>query len=154
MPEQSDEIDAERDKKFRALDEGDIALLKTYGSGPYNKGIKGAEGDIKKLNSRIQEVVGIKESDTGLAPPAQWDLISDKQMMQEEQPLQARTLAAPLKHAYTALLTAAGHLSFPRLRGRTHPRARSARRRRSPRRSRGAPKLSIPTPTTPSMSST
>jgi len=76
-----DELEAERDKKFRALDAGDIALLKTYGSGPYNKGIKGAEDDIKKLNTRINEVVGIKESDTGLAPPAQWDLISDKQMM-------------------------------------------------------------------------
>lgn len=31
---------------------------------------------------------GIKESDTGLAAPSQWDLVSDKQMMQEEQPLQ------------------------------------------------------------------
>jgi ATP-dependent 26S proteasome regulatory subunit len=33
-------------------------------------------------------VCGIKESDTGLAPPSRWDLVSDKQMMQEEQPLQ------------------------------------------------------------------
>ena len=33
-------------------------------------------------------IAGIKESDTGLAPPSQWDLVSDKQMMQEEQPLQ------------------------------------------------------------------
>jgi hypothetical protein len=33
--------------------------------------------------------IGIKESDTGLAAPSQWDLVSDKQMMQEEQPLQA-----------------------------------------------------------------
>ena len=33
-------------------------------------------------------IAGIRESDTGLAPPSQWDLISDKQMMQEEQPLQ------------------------------------------------------------------
>lgn len=32
--------------------------------------------------------LGIKESDTGLAAPSQWDLVSDKQMMQEEQPLQ------------------------------------------------------------------
>lgn len=30
---------------------------------------------------------GIKESDTGLAPPSQWDLVGDKQMMQEEHPL-------------------------------------------------------------------
>merc|ERR1719160_1008162 len=83
-----DEDEEGQDKKFRALDEGDIALLKSYGLGPYTKVIKSAEDDIKKLNSRINEVVGIKESDTGLAPPAQWDLISDKQMMQEEQPLQ------------------------------------------------------------------
>ena len=46
------------------------------------------QGDIDKLNKRINELVGVKESDTGLSPPAQWDLVSDKQMMQEEQPLQ------------------------------------------------------------------
>ena len=83
-----DPMEEERNKKFRALDEGDIALLKTYGLGPYNKSIDAVQTDIKKLNSRIQEVVGVKESDTGLAPPSQWDLVSDKQMMQEEQPLQ------------------------------------------------------------------
>ncbi len=33
-------------------------------------------------------LIGIKESDTGLAPPSQWDLVVDKQMLQEEQPLQ------------------------------------------------------------------
>lgn len=33
-------------------------------------------------------MIGIKESDTGLSLPSQWDLVSDKQMMQEEQPLQ------------------------------------------------------------------
>ena len=31
---------------------------------------------------------GIKESDTGLAPPALWDLAADKQTLQGEQPLQ------------------------------------------------------------------
>lgn len=31
---------------------------------------------------------GIKESDTGLAPPSQWDLVADRQTMQGEQPLQ------------------------------------------------------------------
>jgi 26S proteasome regulatory subunit T1 len=34
------------------------------------------------------KVVGVKESDTGLAPPSQWDLVADKQQMQAEQPLQ------------------------------------------------------------------
>ena len=37
--------------------------------------------------------MGIKESDTGLVAPSQWDLVSDKQMMQEEQPLQVWFLA-------------------------------------------------------------
>lgn len=36
----------------------------------------------------INDVCGVKESDTGLAPPSRWDLVSDKQMQQEEQPLQ------------------------------------------------------------------
>ena len=37
---------------------------------------------------KVNELIGVKESETGLAPPSQWDLISDKQMMGEEQPLQ------------------------------------------------------------------
>jgi hypothetical protein len=44
---------------------------------------------IKNLNTCNHNYsIGIKESDTGLAAPSQWDLVSDKQMMQEEQPLQ------------------------------------------------------------------
>lgn len=31
---------------------------------------------------------GVKESDTGLAPPSLWDLRADKMMMEKEQPLQ------------------------------------------------------------------
>jgi hypothetical protein len=37
--------------------------------------------------------VGIKESDTGLAPPALWDLAADKQTLQSEQPLQVARYA-------------------------------------------------------------
>lgn len=40
------------------------------------------------LTVRIGRCAGVKESDTGLAPPSTWDLIADKQMLQEEQPLQ------------------------------------------------------------------
>ena len=41
------------------------------------------------MSVRLQAflLAGIKESDTGLAPPSQWDLVGDKQMMQEEHPL-------------------------------------------------------------------
>lgn len=78
----------EKEEPSKALDEGDIAILKTYGAGPYTKSIKTVEDDIKKISKHVNEITGIKESDTGLAPPSQWDLVADKQMMQEEQPLQ------------------------------------------------------------------
>ena len=75
-------------KPIIALDEGDIALLKTYGIGPYTNPIKQVEDDIKANQEKIKELIGIKESDTGLSLPSQWDLVADKQMIQEEQPLQ------------------------------------------------------------------
>jgi len=78
----------EEEKEIRALDEGDIALLKTYGAGQYHKAIKGVEDDIQSITKRVNELTGIKESDTGLAPPALWDLAADKQTLQNEQPLQ------------------------------------------------------------------
>lgn len=93
------------------LDEADIALLKTYvsslsfhsysyqfkvtnrffikqGQGQYTKQIKTADDEIQSLIKRVNELTGIKESDTGLAPPALWDLTADKQTLQNEQPLQ------------------------------------------------------------------
>eukprot|EP00457_Paulinella_chromatophora_P004107 gb/GEZN01004117.1/.p1 GENE.gb/GEZN01004117.1/~~gb/GEZN01004117.1/.p1 ORF type:complete len:508 (-),score=97.98 gb/GEZN01004117.1/:101-1624(-) len=72
----------------RALDEEDVLLLKSYGLGPYDTALSTVEADIKKLEKNINSLKGIKESDTGLAPPSQWDLVSDKEMMQGEQPLQ------------------------------------------------------------------
>eukprot|EP01103_Thecamoeba_quadrilineata_P012258 TRINITY_DN3116_c0_g1_i1.p1 TRINITY_DN3116_c0_g1~~TRINITY_DN3116_c0_g1_i1.p1 ORF type:complete len:435 (+),score=83.76 TRINITY_DN3116_c0_g1_i1:31-1305(+) len=83
----TEDIDIDKDET-KPLDEEDIALLKTYGRGPYASNIKKVEGDISKITKSVQEICGIKESDTGLAPPSQWDLVADKQMMQEEQPLQ------------------------------------------------------------------
>lgn len=70
------------------LDEGDIALLKSYGLGPYSNKIKELEEEIKKHQETVKELIGIKESDTGLSPPSMWDLVGDKQMMSEEAPLQ------------------------------------------------------------------
>ncbi|ESO08320.1 hypothetical protein HELRODRAFT_156580 [Helobdella robusta] len=78
----------EDDKPIQVLDEGDIALLKTYGVGMYYKSIKSTEDDIQGILKRVNELTGIKESDTGLAPPAHWDLAADKQTLQSEQPLQ------------------------------------------------------------------
>jgi len=75
-------------KPIVPLDEDDIALLKTYGLGAYNDAIKDLENDLKTISKRVNDLCGIKESDTGLAPPSQWDLTADKQAMQEQQPLQ------------------------------------------------------------------
>jgi len=71
-----------------ALDEGDIALLKSYGVGPYTKSIKTLEDEIKKMTAKVNEICGIKESDTGIGPPSQWDLVVDKNSQSEEPPLQ------------------------------------------------------------------
>merc|ERR1711990_822993 len=81
----------DKDKKeddIKVLDAGDIHLLKTYGQGPYAKPIKAVEDDIQKAIKRVNTLTGIKESDTGLAHPALWDLAADKQAQQTEQPLQ------------------------------------------------------------------
>ena len=80
--------DPEDDKKIIPLDEDDIALLKTYGLGPYSDPIKGLEVDLRDISKKVNDLCGIKESDTGLAQPSSWDLTQDKQAMQEEQPLQ------------------------------------------------------------------
>jgi len=65
-----------------------LAAAGAQGVGPYTKSIQTTQDDINGLMKKIEATIGIKESDTGLAPPSQWDLVQDKQMMQEEQPLQ------------------------------------------------------------------
>lgn len=70
------------------LDEGDIAVMKTYGVGTYTRAIKRVEKELTEHLAKVNELAGIKESDTGLAHPGLWDLAADKQMMSEEQPLQ------------------------------------------------------------------
>ncbi|EGD78796.1 26S protease regulatory subunit 7 [Salpingoeca rosetta] len=80
--------DKKEDETITALDAGDIAVLKTYGTGPYTNAIKKTEKDIDNVMKRVIELTGIKESDTGLAHPGLWDLAADKQMMQEQPPLQ------------------------------------------------------------------
>ncbi|KAL5252005.1 26S proteasome regulatory subunit 7 [Bolinopsis microptera] len=78
----------EEEKPIQTLDAGDIALLKTYGVGPYTNQIKQVEADIQSHVKKVNELIGIKESDTGLANPGMWDLAADKQTLQGEQPLQ------------------------------------------------------------------
>ena len=78
----TDDYVEEKEAPIKALDETDIAFLKNYGLGAYAAPIKRVEEDIKGVLKKVNDVCGIKESDTGLAPPSRWDLVSDKQMMQ------------------------------------------------------------------------
>jgi hypothetical protein len=72
MPADKDEIENEEVPK--ALDEDDIALLKTYvikkfpekielikrkGLGPYTASIKTIEEDIKKISKKVNEMCGM-----------------------------------------------------------------------------------------------
>lgn len=75
------------EKPEKQLDDADISLLKTYGVGPYTRRIKNTEDSIQAVLKRVQKVIGIKESDTGLAAPSLWDLSEDKQKLSEH-PLQ------------------------------------------------------------------
>lgn len=77
-----------KDEKITPLTEGDIQVLKTYGAAPYASKLKETEADLKKIEARIKEKAGVKESDTGLAPSHMWDIMGDRQRLSEEHPLQ------------------------------------------------------------------
>lgn len=88
--EKQKKADKEKDESLenqKALNEEEIRLMKAYSFGPYDDDIKTLEKGVKKRLSDIEEAMGIKESDRGLAPPSQWDLNSDKVALQQEQPL-------------------------------------------------------------------
>jgi 26S proteasome regulatory subunit T1 len=51
--------------------------MKRYGMGPYADLIKKTEEENKSFLTKINKMVGIKESDTGLSLPSQWDLVAD-----------------------------------------------------------------------------
>lgn len=59
----------------------------TQGQGPYSIALKDIEKELKDIQKRVDDKMGIKESDTGLAPANLWDTTADKQR-QGEHPLQ------------------------------------------------------------------
>lgn len=69
-------------------------IVNFQGQGQYHKSIKTIEEDIQKAIKQVNELTGIKESDTGLAAPALWDLAADKQTLTNEQPLQVPFIAS------------------------------------------------------------
>lgn len=83
----------EKDDAPNPLDEDDVLLLKTYGAcgGIYASRIAILEENIEEQKQRIRDLVGIRESDTGLLPTSQWDIVGDSQLMSQESPLQVAT---------------------------------------------------------------
>lgn len=79
-----DKGDVEKDDKGNPLTEQDIKLFQRYGRGPYTESLKKVEEEIKELNQKIVSLQGIKESDTGLALPTQWNIEGDKQMLKQQ----------------------------------------------------------------------
>ena len=58
-----------------------LTSINLQGTGPYDKQLKKNDDDVQAILKRVNELAGIKESDTGLAPPALWDLAADKQIL-------------------------------------------------------------------------
>lgn len=77
----------------------DIQVLKTYGAAPYASALKKLEKQIKEKQTSVNEKIGVKESDTGLAPPHLWDIAADRQRMSEEQPLQVARCTKIIQNA-------------------------------------------------------
>ena len=90
MPQEKDNkpkdeaMDEEGKKDIKALDEKDINILKRYGMGPYSQKISKLEEDNKTQIENINKLVGIKESDTGLAIPSLWNIAQDRQLKGED----------------------------------------------------------------------
>ena len=51
-------LDDDKKEKIQALDEGDIAILKTYGQGPYARELRQIELEIKDIQKRVNEKMG------------------------------------------------------------------------------------------------
>jgi 26S proteasome regulatory subunit T1 len=52
-------------------------MFKRLGYGPYTQKLKDIETQNKDLVDEIKKLIGVKESDTGLALPSQWNLAED-----------------------------------------------------------------------------
>ncbi|KAK7834169.1 26s proteasome regulatory subunit 7 [Quercus suber] len=55
-PEADHDIKDDDEKNPRPLDEDDIALLKTYGLGPYSNSIKKVEKEIKEMAKKVNDL--------------------------------------------------------------------------------------------------
>lgn len=93
--------DSKKQTKIVPLTDDDIQVLKTYGLAPYATNLKKIEKDLKDIEEKIKEKVGVKESDTGLAAPHLWDIMADNQRMADDPPLHVARCTKIIKPAST-----------------------------------------------------
>ena len=79
-----EEKDKKEEKALTGLSEAEIDIFKRYGKGAYTEAIKKLEEEVKDHNGKIATLMGIKESDTGLALPTQWNLQADAMMLKQD----------------------------------------------------------------------
>lgn len=89
MPKEGESSNAPKkedkeDKEIKAMDETDVKIFKRMGMSQYAVKIKSIDDENKKLVEEIKKICGIKESDTGLALPSQWNLAKDSLLLQEQ----------------------------------------------------------------------
>ena len=56
-----------------------LVTLINQGQGPYSLALKKIENELKEIQKRVDEKMGVRESDTGLASPNLWDVAADAQ---------------------------------------------------------------------------
>ncbi|OHS95536.1 26S protease regulatory subunit 7 [Tritrichomonas foetus] len=80
-------MDAEDNNDTSMPDEDDLSIMETYSKGPYTREIRNVEKEIKEISHHVDLIKGVRESDTGLAPMAQWDFDGDRNMLATQEPL-------------------------------------------------------------------
>ena len=73
----------QHDQQPKALEDEEIAIIKAFNMVPLRRHHQTARAGLEALNQEIVRLVGIQESDTGLAPVSQWDLNGDKRPMEK-----------------------------------------------------------------------
>lgn len=70
------------------FDQSDLGVVLSYGKSYYTDDIKTLELENNAIFDQINLKLGVKEVETGLAPPSQWNLMADKQKAQMDPTLQ------------------------------------------------------------------
>lgn len=74
----------------------------SQGQGPYSLALKKIENELKDIQKRVNEKMGVRESDTGLASANLWDTAADKQRLGEH-PLQVARCQTIIKASKLAI---------------------------------------------------